>query len=65
MENGYFFLLIDKYVPATFGVRAWEGPLISNEISSFYKGRSYFIPIQLNVMQHGFWTKASDTIAWR
>jgi hypothetical protein len=65
VENGYFFLVIDNNTVATYGIRAWEGPIFSNDISSFFKGKPYLLPITLNVAQHGFYDDTADEITWR
>ena len=64
MQYGYFFILIDKYIDAGYGLRAYEGPIQSNEQASFFKGKPYLLPIVLEVQQCGVWAEATDTIDW-
>jgi hypothetical protein len=64
MERGYFFILIDRYIDATYGLRAYEGPIVSGEVAAFQKGKSYLLPIVLEVQQRGLWTEATNTIDW-
>lgn len=58
-----YFLLIDKGIPETYGIRAYEGPIWSSEQASLYKGASPFLPIKLMVQQFGLYSlETGDTI---
>jgi len=65
VENGWFFLVIDNNTLATYGIRAWEGPITSNDVSSFFKGKPYLLPIVIPVAQHGMYNDTTDVIVWR
>lgn len=62
--HGYFFLIVDKYIPDTYGIKAYEGPIISKEQMSLYKGLSYLLPIKMSVCQVGSYDHTSATINW-
>lgn len=51
--NSMYFILIDNNLPGGFGLRAYEGPLWSNEQGSINKGASNLVPFELNVEQFG------------
>lgn len=51
-----YFLLIDEGIPETYGIRAFEGPIWSDEQGSLYKGASPFLPIKLLVQQFGLYS---------
>lgn len=53
MFHACYYILLDKGTGVTYGVRAYEGPLWSDEQSSLYKGASYLLPIELMVQQFG------------
>lgn len=53
MFSADFFLVLDKNIDADFGLRAYEGPLWSDEQGSVEKGASYLLPIELFVQQFG------------
>lgn len=53
MFRACYFLLLDKGTGATYGVRAFEGPIESDEQGSLYKGASHTLPIKLDVQQFG------------
>lgn len=48
-----YFIMLDKGIGTTYGVRAYEGPLWSDEQSSINKGMSYMLPIELMCQQFG------------
>ena len=48
-----YFLLLDKNIGETYGLRAYEGPLWSDEQGSIRKGASFLLPIELFVQQFG------------
>lgn len=64
MFGSMYFLAIDKNFDATFGFRAYEGPLWSDEQGSMFKGASYFLPIELFVEQFGAYNQILNTITW-
>lgn len=64
MFGNFYFILIDKNFDATYGHRAFEGPLWSEEQGSLYKGASYLLPIELNVQQFGSYDLTTDEITW-
>ena len=53
MFLGCYFLLIDKGIPEGYGIRAFEGPLHSDEQGSLYKGASYLLPVELQPQNFG------------
>ncbi len=48
-----YFIMKDTGTGATFGVRAFEGPIWSDEQGSLQKGASYLMPFELSVQQFG------------
>jgi hypothetical protein len=64
MFNAYYFLVIDKNFDSTFGLRAYEGPLWSDEQGSIGKGASYLLPIELMVQQFGRYDATTNEITW-
>jgi hypothetical protein len=60
----HYFILIDKNFDASYGHRAFEGPIWSDEQGSMYKGASYLLPIELNVQQFGSYNATTDEITW-
>lgn len=53
MFNGCYFLLIDRGIPEDYGIRAFEGPLHSDEQGSLYKGASYLVQVELQPQNFG------------
>ena len=53
MFYGYHFIVLDRNIGAEYGLRAYEGPIWSDEQGSIYKGRPFFLPITLMVQQFG------------
>lgn len=64
MFYSYYFILIDKNIGATYGLRAYEGPIWSNEQGSIRKGASYLLPIELMVEQFGSYDADDNEITW-
>lgn len=62
MFKACYFLVLDKGTGATYGVRAFEGPIHSNEQGSLYKGASYLMPTELMVQQFGLVQEASEGV---
>lgn len=57
MFSSCYFILIDKGTSATYGIRAFEGPIWSDEQGSLFKGASYLLPIEVMVQQFGLYTE--------
>ena len=57
-----YFILMDKNIDNDFGLRAYEGPIWSNEQGSVQKGASYLLPIELMVEQFGAITEGISGI---
>lgn len=53
MFLGCYFLVLDKNIPETYGLRAFEGPLWSDQQGSLFKGASYLLPIEVQTQQFG------------
>jgi len=64
MFRSFRFILIDKNIDETYGLRAFEGPLWSDEQGSIKKGASYLLPIELMVQQFGLYDLDDNEITW-
>lgn len=64
IRYGYFFLLIDDYIDPAYAQAAYEGPIQSSEAASIYKGKSFLLPIVLEVQQAGAYDETAETINW-
>jgi len=66
VERQYYVILIDKNVDEDYGLRAFEGPVVSSEQASFQKGLSYLLPVAIEpVCMYGSYDEDDDEIAWR
>lgn len=57
MFHADYFLVVDKNIGRDVGIRAYEGPLWSDETGSIYKGFSHLVPIELFVQNYGLFTE--------
>lgn len=64
LMHSYYFILIDNQIDAGYGLRAYEGPIRSDEQWSVYKGENYLLPIEMDVQNFGIYDSTSDTIDW-
>lgn len=64
MFFSYYFIVIDKNIGATYGLRAYEGPLWSNEQGSIKKGMGPLLPIELMVQNFGSYDEDDNEINW-
>lgn len=64
MFGSAYFIAIDRNFDSTYGFRAYEGPLWSDEQGSIFKGASYLLPIELFVEQFGRYNATLDEITW-
>lgn len=58
--HNYNFLLLDTGIPEQYGLRAYEGGMVSDEQGSMFKGYSYLMPTVLEVQQFGLVDRAID-----
>lgn len=56
MFFAYYFIIIDKGIPQEYAMRAYEGPLFSEEQLSMYKGYSNVMPSTCYIQEFGKYT---------
>jgi len=57
MFYGYYFILLDKNIGYQYGLRAFEGPLWSDEQGSVKKGLTPLLPIEIFVQEFGMYKR--------
>lgn len=65
LEEAYYVLVLDNQVDTNYGLRAYEGPIQSNEVGAFQKGASYLLPIKVEVCQAGSIDATTGLVTWR
>ena len=58
--HNYNFLLLDTGIPEQYGLRAYEGGMVSDEQGSIFKGYSYLMPTTLEIQQFGLVDREFD-----